>query len=675
MAGVDPQEADTAPLAATPQVQYFDVSDVDSTDTEPEEAGGGDLGGEESDEELEVFEGGQVVAAQRQAAPRARGQAQVQPPSTTVAEAAWPEDSRSDPFGVKEEAAAPPLPLPPPPSHAAPTLFTGQGLVGSSAKASPADVAGQDAEDDDEFDYAFEGKAREGETHKRVFKADSVPVPVGLLADAKSKQLHSLCEEEEEEEEEEEQRGEEVADAMAVDAVAESDEWEAASANVAAMLAAQSRGAASPPRQVSQSSKATPHHKPSAPSAQPQTAQQGHNEPVMTRQQLPPQDSNAFFLDMEDIDIQDMETAAPVGVAHPLHETATPSIPSAYASSHAETAEAATHAAQSGDNMFLDPDDINLFGGEETATPAKQPKQKGASTSLSEPGPSQPTSSPSQSSTPASSRKRSSKTEKDKKGKREKKDKSKRSSIITSQKVQTYLATVDVSPYLGEIVEAEPDKDAGCFAKLLCKVLGPPKLASAELAEERSRIFCYAKMKFDEADPMHFKIISAVYQRFTSLPKPQRYGSHWADVGFQGNDPATDLRSCGVLGLVQLLHLWDHHPGNAAVIYNMSRDAVHEFPLAVVAMNVTKWCLQSMRTGRITAAANRAGGMTRVFMDLYVGSWYHLYTTWCRQAATMAESGFILKDAETYCRKSTGKILSLAHTCDLEAEAMNDVQL
>lgn len=138
MAGVDPQEADTAPLAATPQVQYFDVSDVDSTDTEPEAAGGGDLGGEESDEELEVFEGGQVVAAQRQAAPRARGQAQVQPPSTTVAEAAWPEDSRSDPFGVKEEAAAPPLPLPPPPNHAAPTLFTGQGLVGSSAKASPA---------------------------------------------------------------------------------------------------------------------------------------------------------------------------------------------------------------------------------------------------------------------------------------------------------------------------------------------------------------------------------------------------------------------------------------------------------------------------------------------------------------------------------------------------------
>lgn len=58
-------------------------------------------------------------------------------------------------------------------------------------------------------------------------------------------------------------------------------------------------------------------------------------------------------------DIQDMETAAPVGVAHPLHETAPPSIPSAYAPSHAETAEAATHAAQSGDNMFLDPDDIS----------------------------------------------------------------------------------------------------------------------------------------------------------------------------------------------------------------------------------------------------------------------------------------------------------------------------
>jgi len=34
-----------------------------------------------------------------------------------------------------------------------------------------------------------------------------------------------------------------------------------------------------------------------------------------------------------------------------------------------------------------------------------------------------------------------------------------------------------------------------------------------------------------------------------------RYGSHWERIGFQGNDPATDLRGVGLLGLLQPLFL------------------------------------------------------------------------------------------------------------------------
>jgi hypothetical protein len=32
-----------------------------------------------------------------------------------------------------------------------------------------------------------------------------------------------------------------------------------------------------------------------------------------------------------------------------------------------------------------------------------------------------------------------------------------------------------------------------------------------------------------------------------------RRGGHWQDIGFQGDDPATDLRSVGMLGLLQML--------------------------------------------------------------------------------------------------------------------------
>lgn len=34
-----------------------------------------------------------------------------------------------------------------------------------------------------------------------------------------------------------------------------------------------------------------------------------------------------------------------------------------------------------------------------------------------------------------------------------------------------------------------------------------------------------------------------------------RYGPHWTALGFQGDDPATDLRGAGMLGLLQLFYL------------------------------------------------------------------------------------------------------------------------
>jgi len=46
-----------------------------------------------------------------------------------------------------------------------------------------------------------------------------------------------------------------------------------------------------------------------------------------------------------------------------------------------------------------------------------------------------------------------------------------------------------------------------------------------------------------------------------------RYGPHWAALGFQGSDPTTDLRGCGILGLLHLLLLHEHDPANAQAIF------------------------------------------------------------------------------------------------------------
>lgn len=50
-----------------------------------------------------------------------------------------------------------------------------------------------------------------------------------------------------------------------------------------------------------------------------------------------------------------------------------------------------------------------------------------------------------------------------------------------------------------------------------------------------------------------------------------RLGPHWAALGFQGDDPATDLRGAGVLGLLQLLYLHWHDAAAADRIVKLAQ--------------------------------------------------------------------------------------------------------
>ena len=73
----------------------------------------------------------------------------------------------------------------------------------------------------------------------------------------------------------------------------------------------------------------------------------------------------------------------------------------------------------------------------------------------------------------------------------------------------------------------------------------------------------------------------------------------------QGTDPATDLRSCGMLGLLQLLALWHHSPRAAAAIAALSRHPVQNFPLAPLGINFTATALTALKRARATAAPPR----------------------------------------------------------------------
>lgn len=100
--------------------------------------------------------------------------------------------------------------------------------------------------------------------------------------------------------------------------------------------------------------------------------------------------------------------------------------------------------------------------------------------------------------------------------------------------IRKFLEASDIRPFLTTVVvEEEVSYANGIVAKLFALCFGPPKL-DGPLVSQRERLFAIAKMPFDDAEPMHLRMLQSIFRRFTGVTgSVQRYGSHWEDVGFQ----------------------------------------------------------------------------------------------------------------------------------------------
>ena len=102
-----------------------------------------------------------------------------------------------------------------------------------------------------------------------------------------------------------------------------------------------------------------------------------------------------------------------------------------------------------------------------------------------------------------------------------------------------------------------------------------------------------ARLALDPDDGAHERMLMTIYCTLTGdATWPPRYGAHWEVVGFQGNDPATDLRGAGMLALLQVLHFQKTAPTLLAAIYRLSRGE-RDFPFMSVSITMTQLSLQA----------------------------------------------------------------------------------
>lgn len=82
------------------------------------------------------------------------------------------------------------------------------------------------------------------------------------------------------------------------------------------------------------------------------------------------------------------------------------------------------------------------------------------------------------------------------------------------------------------------------------------------------------------------------------IPLNSRVSHQWKDIGFQGNDPKTDFRGMGILGLDNLLFFAQEYNNSARAILQHSLHPKQGFAFAILGINLTSMAYNLLRDGR-----------------------------------------------------------------------------
>lgn len=144
-------------------------------------------------------------------------------------------------------------------------------------------------------------------------------------------------------------------------------------------------------------------------------------------------------------------------------------------------------------------------------------------------------------------------------------------------------------------------------------------------------------------------MLTSIYRKLSDCSTDcPRYGEHWQEIGFQGNDPATDLRGCGILSLLCTLFSLSTPEYRPLVlrVYRLSCDSRQHFPFMVMCINLTRLCLHALRRGALNRECNRRKAVMLVLCDCFVCLLCEFYRRWRDDNRTISDSGNLLKELD-----------------------------
>ncbi|XP_052866186.1 ELMO domain-containing protein 2 [Anopheles cruzii] len=105
--------------------------------------------------------------------------------------------------------------------------------------------------------------------------------------------------------------------------------------------------------------------------------------------------------------------------------------------------------------------------------------------------------------------------------------------------------------------------------------------------------------QYDSEEPEHEVKLLALWKLLVGdeMELTGRISDQWQHIGFQGDDPMTDFRGMGILGLDNLLFLAQQYNGTARHLLSHSHHPTHGYFFAIVGINLTSMAYHLLKSG------------------------------------------------------------------------------
>ncbi|KAM3967252.1 ELMO domain-containing protein 2 [Aphomia sociella] len=106
------------------------------------------------------------------------------------------------------------------------------------------------------------------------------------------------------------------------------------------------------------------------------------------------------------------------------------------------------------------------------------------------------------------------------------------------------------------------------------------------------------QVQFDSSDLEHEEKLLKLWSLLVpNEPLEGRITKQWQSIGFQGDDPKTDFRGMGLLGLENLLFFANEYPQASSHVLSHSHHPIYGYTFAIVGINLTSMAYYLLKDG------------------------------------------------------------------------------